>query len=188
MSHMYVSVLPGQPYVTYQTVAWLPYYQIGSDGSVWSCFRCAGKGRGYQPSSSWRKLVGKIDAAGYRLMLVQSETGRVYIHAHRLVLEAFVGPAPVGQEASHENGVRADNRLENLRWDTPKGNAADKILHGTALRGEKVVGHKLTSEQVLEIRARKTAGEGQKALAEVFGVSTALINAVWKRRAWCHVD
>ncbi|MCR4338868.1 MAG: NUMOD4 motif-containing HNH endonuclease, partial [Gemmatimonadaceae bacterium] len=38
---------------------------------------------------------------------------------HRLVLAAFVGPCPPGQQCNHKNGKRDDNRLANLEWVTP---------------------------------------------------------------------
>lgn len=50
---------------------------------------------------------------------------------HRLVLEAFVGPCPEGMEACHNDGNPANNRLENLRWDTRRNNILDAIRHGT---------------------------------------------------------
>jgi hypothetical protein len=49
---------------------------------------------------------------------------------HRLVLETFVGPCPDGMECCHNNGDPADNRLENLRWDTLSSNAYDRVEHG----------------------------------------------------------
>jgi hypothetical protein len=52
-------------------------------------------------------------------------------YVHRLVLEAFVGSAPEGMEACHDNGDRADCRLANLRWDHHSGNMLDKVRHGT---------------------------------------------------------
>jgi hypothetical protein len=58
------------------------------------------------------------------------------IQVHRLVLEAFVGPAPNGMECCHNNGIAWDNRIENLRWDTHKNNNADRKRHGTYPTGE----------------------------------------------------
>nr|WP_255481829.1 HNH endonuclease [Amycolatopsis sp. SID8362] len=49
---------------------------------------------------------------------------------HRAVLAAFIGPCPSGWHGCHRNQVKTDNRLENLRWDSPKGNAADTIHSG----------------------------------------------------------
>lgn len=49
---------------------------------------------------------------------------------HTLVLEAFVGPRPEGQQACHNDGNNTNNRVENLRWDTPRENVADIKRHG----------------------------------------------------------
>jgi hypothetical protein len=45
---------------------------------------------------------------------------------HQLVLEAFVGPRPSGMEGCHFDGHSRNNRLMNLRWDTPEANRQDR--------------------------------------------------------------
>ena len=50
---------------------------------------------------------------------------------HKLVLLAFVGPAPEGHECLHGNGDPSDNHIENLRWGTRGDNIRDAIRHGT---------------------------------------------------------
>lgn len=52
------------------------------------------------------------------------------ISVHTLVLTAFVGPRPEGQEACHLSNVKSDNRLRNLLWDTPPANMRDQLLAG----------------------------------------------------------
>jgi len=49
---------------------------------------------------------------------------------HKLVLLAFVGPAPVHCECLHQNGIPSDNRLVNLRWGTRSENMKDAYAHG----------------------------------------------------------
>lgn len=56
---------------------------------------------------------------------------------HRLVLAAFVGPAPEGHEGCHNNGNPADNRLANLRWDTSHENQLDTVRHGHHFQANK---------------------------------------------------
>lgn len=41
---------------------------------------------------------------------------------HQLVMEAFVGPRPEGNEVLHLNGNPSDNRLENLKYGTRREN------------------------------------------------------------------
>lgn len=51
---------------------------------------------------------------------------------HRLVLAAFVGPAPTGMECRHLNGNKGDNRLKNLCWGSRRENTLDAARHGTS--------------------------------------------------------
>ena len=67
-----------------------------------------------------------------------------------LMLEAFVGPRP-GRlvDACHNNGIKDDLRIENLRWDTKAANAADAYRHGANLNGLKTHckrNHEFTAE------------------------------------------
>jgi len=46
---------------------------------------------------------------------------------HTLVLLAFVGPKPKRAfQACHADNTRDNNRVENLRWDLPANNYADR--------------------------------------------------------------
>ena len=78
--------------------------------------------------------------------------GRRYVH--RMVLEAFVGPPPSGEhECAHWNGDRSDNRLENLRWATPRENKDDARRHGTLVGKPKThcpKGHPRTGDNVVQ--------------------------------------
>lgn len=98
---------------------------------------------------------------------------------HRLVLEAFVGPCPEGMECCHGNGVPADNRLENLRWDTKAANEADKRRHGTISRRSGP--RKLTLEQVAEVR---TSNEPARAAAKRLKVTVSTIFMIRRGERW----
>lgn len=68
---------------------------------------------------------------GYILYALSGDHGISSRTLHSIVLESFVGPCPEGMEACHENGIRCDCRLVNLRWDTRKANHQDSVRHGT---------------------------------------------------------
>jgi hypothetical protein len=42
---------------------------------------------------------------------------------HTLVARAFIGPRPHGMTINHKNGIKTDNRAENLEYCTPSENS-----------------------------------------------------------------
>lgn len=106
------------------------------------------------------------------------------IYPHKAVLEAFVGPRPQGMEACHNNGNPFDNRLENLRWDTPRNNQLDRIKHGTSNRGERCAAAKLTEAQVRAILADTRL---QRIIAAEYGVLQNTISRIKSGKRWKHV-
>jgi len=116
-----------------------------------------------------------------RLYLRGTET-RIAIH--RLVLETFAGPCPLDCEACHNNGVRTDNQVENLRWDTHLGNLAQTRgiprphTKPYPRRGENHHRAKLTNAQVIEIRKSRKQGTQIKILADRYGVTEGCISHI----------
>ena len=106
----------------------------------------------------------------------------------RLVLLAFVGPCPDGQETRHLNGIRADNRLSNLAWGTRIENAQDKRQHGTMCFGEKHGRSKITEAQAIEIIKKYSSGYTQVSLAQEYGIYQTKISALITGKTWKHLD
>jgi len=74
----------------------------------------------------------EVDARGYRRVVLMSGGRRVHQSIHRLVCEAFHGPAPEGKPFSlHGDGNPSNNKVSNVRWGSSWDNMADKVLHGT---------------------------------------------------------
>lgn len=68
---------------------------------------------------------------GYPAWTYHSAERRVKtVYVHRLVAYAFLGEPDGKREVCHNNGVKTDNRVENLRWDTHKANQEDMVKHG----------------------------------------------------------
>lgn len=78
-----------------------------------------------------------ITRKGYHRYTLWMLGGRKNKVGHQLVLEAFVGPRPVGFVGAHEDGIPTNNALTNLSWKTNQANRDDMIRHGTQPRGAK---------------------------------------------------
>jgi hypothetical protein len=126
-------------------------------------------------------LTARIDRYGYPQVKLTRAGIKESYPVHRLVLLAFVGPQPEGTQGCHNNGIKTDNRVENLRWDTAAANQYDKRRHGTLLHGERHPKSRLTAEQVRVIRS---SPESELTLAKAFGVSTSNIGEIRRGHSW----
>jgi hypothetical protein len=175
---------PITPPVIVKDIPGFPGYRVGSDGSMWSCHLPFG-GLG----NVWKKLIHlKTARSGYFFFSLRRSGKNWQRGVHRLVLEAFVGPCPPGMEACHNNGIKTDNRLENLRWDTRKANARDRTLHGSQiLIGSFNPNAKLTESDIIRIHALADSGKVQREIAAMFGVSETTIGFIRQGKTWKHV-
>jgi hypothetical protein len=104
-------------------------YGVTDKGRVWSASRTSAQGHRLQ--GQW--LCPIVTDNGHLRVSLRKEGRPRNFYIHRLVLSAFVGPCPIGSECCHNNGNPADNRLDNLRWDTKSANAKDSVIHGALL-------------------------------------------------------
>jgi hypothetical protein len=156
-----------------------PFHQISNRGRVRALPGAKRKGR--RIALQIELLKQTTDRKGY-MTVRKRET---VVKVHRLVLNAFVGPRPSGQECRHLNGNRSDNRWpENIKWGTPKENYEDKTRHRTDGRGERHSQAILTQSQVDDIRSRKWYHGFDTRLGEEFGVSSHTIRSIRIGKNW----
>ncbi len=175
--------------VEYRDIPGFPGYQVGSDGSVWSSVPlgpAAGPAR-------WRRLKPSVTHRRRRspYLLVRLNVGERRKQkqrlVHRIVLEAFIGPCPPGMQCCHEDGDGLNDNLDNLRWDTPKANAADKARHETQAQGGAVWSARFSEQDVKLILFLGRQGFPRKRIAGLFDAHTTVISKILDRQLWKHV-
>jgi hypothetical protein len=168
-------------------------YEVSDEGQVQSCARIIlqmRRDRSAVVHRPWKARImsPRITPKGYLRVALYSgaSIGHTY-EIQVLVALAFIGPRPEGTQVCHNDGKPGNCRLENLRYDTPKGNVADSVVHGTFCRGERSGMAKLTDDAVRFIRAH--AGKiPQSEMALMFGVGQASISKVVCGDTWVHVE
>jgi hypothetical protein len=166
--------------IEYRELTDFPGYRVGTDGSLWSKRHRNGK-----PTDTWRLMSPGVSPKGYRVAVVRRPDGsRFAIRMSRLLLTTFIGAPFPGAEACHGDGVRSNDALSNLRWDTSSGNQQDRVLHGTANIGERSGRARLTRANVLYIRQRLSVGIRISDLAREFGVSHGAVSCIKRGKSW----
>jgi transposase len=142
--------------------------------------------RGGSPCRVPPRILRPFYNKGYPFVSLSNGRSRKY-PIHRLVLEAFSGAKPAGMEVCHNNGVRDDNRLENLRWGTHQENCDDTALHGHRVAGEAHPQSRLTETDVVEARDRYARGATIRAIALEMGVGEQTVADAIAGVSWAHV-
>lgn len=161
------------------------WYEVSDDGQVRS-WRKPGGGKAGERLSAPRVLKSAPDTFGYpRVKLTFSDGKKRSVTVHRLICWVFHGAAPSDRhQAAHGDGNPGNNSAENLRWATCKENHADKIKHGTDLRGQRNGRCKLSPAQVREMRRLLRNGATLRSMQEKFSVGMGTVSSIKSRKNW----
>lgn len=132
-------------------------------------------------------LQGSLDKDGYKRFCLTKNKAETTYSAHRLVMAAFVGECPEGMEVCHNDSNRLNNSLENLRYDTRRANAADRVGNGTAPIGNQNPRAYLSKQQVEEIKWAYSFGFTQQQIADFFSTTRSNINNITRGKTWSHL-
>ena len=134
------------------------------------------------------RVVGGRIKNGYHLICVSS----VWKPVHRYVAETFI-PNPEGKRfVNHKNGIKSDNRVENLEWCTH----AENMRHArdTGLwkphKGEAHGMAKLTEAQVHRVCQHLSEGGsfGDTKSWGIKALTKSVFFAIKYRRNWKHIS
>lgn len=143
----------------------------------------------YKMTGQARIMKPAKDGNGYLRTMIWLNGKTSTIKLHRIVAITFLPNPEHLEEVNHINFDRTDNRVVNLEWVSRAQNLKHTLDAGRATmnNGPKNGMAKLTTEQVIEIRAKfKPYVYMMKDLAVEYGVSKATIKDVLHRH-WRHV-
>ncbi len=146
-----------------------------------------GKVKRVKPDECW-EWVGAIDSYGYGVFSFQYEAQRRKgILAHRISYLLNSGVLPDELVVCH----RCDNRKcvnpNHLFLGTDVQNVYDMMSKGRHARGEMIHKHKLTEEQVQNVRSMRKSGTNCAVISRMFKVTRQTIHQVVKRKTWKHL-
>lgn len=133
---------------------WEGKYEVSSDGRVMSLSRFTSTG---QPVGGFA-LTPRLNKYGHLNVGLHLNGKASNQYIHRLVMLAFVGPCPDGQEVLHRDGIPTNNRLDNLSYGTRSQNVQDTLRHGTNVNAAKTHckhGHEFTVENTYRRRGNE---------------------------------
>lgn len=120
------------------------------------------------------------DSDGY--IRAMAHKGIVRGYAHRVIWQTVNGDIPDGMVINHINGIKTDNRIENLEVVTPIQNYAHARAMGLADNGGERNGRRhLTAGDVRFIRE---SSETEARIALLFGISKTHVGRIRRGEAW----
>ena len=162
-------------------------YQVSNLGKVRSLDRMVNSSNNFKRFCKGSLLKNSFDKDGYCKVNLKSNSKGNSQRVHRLVAMSFICNPNDKPQVNHINGIKNDNRVENLEWCTLKENrqhAYDTGLqNGKSREGEKNNFNKLSKDEINEIRKLYIPYKmTNRMIAKKYNVTTGCIQSITSQR------
>lgn len=180
MKNIHILSTPKDFEVWKDVVGYEGLYQVSNFGNV--------KSLGNEFSRKERLLKPSLQTKGYVNIVLQKNGKRKKILVHRLVAEYFIPNLDKKLQVNHINGIKTDNRVQNLEWVTHRENLDHAIKNNLTLKGKENRNSKLKDVDVIKIHSLLQKGVTTKELSESYNVSYSTIDGIRTNRYWKHLN
>ena len=125
------------------------------------------------------KEMGVLNLKGYKVATLHLDGQRKQIKLHRVIWIAKNGLIPKGFVIDHINGLKADNRLINLRLADSQLNSQNRRSY----KGEKNPAAKINSYIAAIIR-NNFMNKTKEELAQAYNISKSLVIKIQRGELW----
>jgi len=157
----------------YSPVKYLDTFEVFPDGSIWRY---------------GRQLKGAVTINGYRQHKLKVKGVQNLRSTHRVIAECFIPNPENKPQVNHINGIKLDNRVENLEWVTASENHKHAFAIGlqVARKGSQSNATRLIEDDIKLIFGMKGFGYNQYQIADAFDVSEGVIGKILRKESWKH--
>lgn len=178
----YCENLPGEEWrnIVDEVVDYEGKYQVSNFARVRSLYR-----------DKIKIIKPDIIHTGY-LRVTLYKDGKTKSHyVHVLAAKAFIPNPENKSDVNHINGIKTDNRIENLEWTTRSENIRHAFKTGLSKQGCEHGRAKFTVEQVRDIRTNCVPGDperGFRVFAKKYGVTHRIVSDAYYRRSYTDIE
>ena len=166
-------------------------YQVSNMGNVRSLDHLVKRNNGRLQSNKGKLLRPAKDQCGYHRCAFSISGKLKTFKVHRLVAKSFLdGESENRFQVNHKNGIKTDNRAENLEWVSGSENCKHSFDTGLQKpkRGTLNGNSKLTEQDVKHIRHEHNAlGVTFRSLSLGYKIDKKTIAQICRFGIWKHI-